>query len=125
MHSILDKLRRPDVVFYRAGGRINISSRIVRLLGIHPGDSIDILTDDCEYYLYVAHRADDTGAFRATCKPVNSGNRRSMYTNSSAIANTILDACKCTVKVAVCAGAPLEVGGRTVVPLLTRLATKP
>lgn len=69
-----EKTRRPDITFY-GGGRIDITSDIVRALGIQPGDVIDIARGKSDYYLYVRHRRADglLGRHEAQCYPSKSG----------------------------------------------------
>ena len=66
MHSILNITRRPDVTFYPSG-RIDITSRIAKVLNLCEGDVIDIAVNGCEYQLYVKHKADSyVGSHEAT-----------------------------------------------------------
>ena len=60
MKSILGNTRKADITFNRSG-RINISSRVSKLLGLTSGDVIDIVIDEEETYLYVKHRAPVVG----------------------------------------------------------------
>ena len=76
MTSLLQNTRRPDVSFY-SSGRIDITARIARALGINPGDVINIDTDGNEYILYVCHRAEQlTGQHEAQCYPTKRGKHR-------------------------------------------------
>lgn len=63
MRSLLGKARRPDVIF-RADGHFDITARVAGILGLSPGDVVDVLTDNCEYYLYVRSSASQTSAGR-------------------------------------------------------------
>lgn len=80
MESILgSRSRRPDIRFC-SDGRIDISSRIVRALGIQEGDVIDILHDKEEYYLYVRLKASEVvGRHEARCVKTNPAIRRPHY----------------------------------------------
>lgn len=70
MESLLHRnSRRPDVSFYR-DGRIDITARVARLLGIRPGDVIDIAHEGGEFYMFVSHKADDAqGRHEGQCYP--------------------------------------------------------
>lgn len=75
MKSIIGKYRKPDITFYR-NGRIDITSRVVKMLDLHEGDSIDVGEEYGDYYLYVRHRYDPRrkfGAFEATAYPSKTG----------------------------------------------------
>ena len=52
MISLLPNSRRPDVSFYQ-NGRIDITSRIAKMLHLKAGDVIDVAAEGGEYYLYV------------------------------------------------------------------------
>ena len=41
MIKLLERTRRPDITFSR-NGRISITARVVRLLSLQPGDSINV-----------------------------------------------------------------------------------
>ncbi len=51
MRSIIRNTRLPDISFY-ASGRIDITSRVAKMLGLKCGDVIDISVDGSEYYLH-------------------------------------------------------------------------
>lgn len=55
MQSLLGNSRKPDITFYRFG-RIDITSRLSKRLGIEAGDVIDILYDGMEFYVYVKEK---------------------------------------------------------------------
>ena len=46
MIKLLQRTRRPDITFCR-NGRISITARVVRLLSLQPGDSINIAFHYC------------------------------------------------------------------------------
>lgn len=60
MQSILGNTRKADITFH-AGGRINISARVSKSLGLAHGDVIDIMEHDEEIYLYIKHKAPVVG----------------------------------------------------------------
>ena len=67
MAGILGNTRRPDVTFYRSG-RIDITSRVAKLLDLHDGDVVDIDKHSGEWLLFVRHRNDKLiGAHEARC----------------------------------------------------------
>lgn len=68
MRSILDNTRRADIIFY-SHGKIDICANIVSRLRLTPGDVIDILTDEEEYYLYVRQRAPVNGRHEGMVYP--------------------------------------------------------
>ena len=73
MKSILTRTRRHDLTFYR-NGRIDITSRVAKMLGLTAGDVIDIAIEGMEYYLYVAHNGTDiTGRHEAQLYATNHG----------------------------------------------------
>lgn len=76
MHSILQFTRRPDVTFY-ANGRIDITSRVAKAIGLHDGDVIDILEEiHGEYFIYIRHHADRVcGNHEATVHATKAGSR--------------------------------------------------
>jgi bifunctional DNA-binding transcriptional regulator/antitoxin component of YhaV-PrlF toxin-antitoxin module len=71
MNSLLHNTRKPDVTLH-ADGRIDIAARAARLLGLHPGDVVDIALDERgrEAYIYVKHR-DAVGRHEAQVYPTN------------------------------------------------------
>ena len=77
MTTLLTNTRRPDISFH-ANGRIDITARTAKLLGLKPGDVIDIAVDSNEYLLYVRHRA-AVGRHEAQCYRTN---RRSVVCNN-------------------------------------------
>lgn len=74
-----ESFRQPDVTFYR-NGRIDITSRVSRILGLQPGDVIDVAVSQGEYYLYVRAKGRELhGRYAAQCYQTNKGNRRNNY----------------------------------------------
>ena len=55
----LVKPQRKVDIYFRKGGRIDITARVVRALSLQDGDVINILQADSEYFLYVERRASD------------------------------------------------------------------
>lgn len=104
--------RHNDITFH-SNGRIDLTAHVSRVLGIMPGDVINIASDDSsfpELYLYVARRADDTlGRHSCRCRPAKS-NGRYLRFFSKRLATLILDATQSTERVS------LRVGASTIVP---------
>lgn len=63
--------RKPDI-YFRENGQIDITSRVSKTLGLHPGDAINVWNAGGEYYLYVTER-NVKGKFRGVCRKVNFG----------------------------------------------------
>ncbi len=75
MHSILQFTRRPDVTLY-ATGRIDITSRVAKTIGIKDGDVIDIAESNGEYWIYIRQHAESVvGAHEATVRSSKKGSR--------------------------------------------------
>ena len=71
--------RHPDITFFRSG-RIDISSRVSRILGIEAGDVIDVAITKSDYYLYVRAKGGTLlGRYEAQCYPTNKGPRRNYF----------------------------------------------
>jgi hypothetical protein len=128
MKSLIGKLRRPDVIF-RANGHFDITARAARILDLHAGDVIDIISDDCEYFLCVAIRAKDAafGRYETRCYPSKHGARH-FRGSSAALCRAMLDACHTTAPyVALPCGEPCHdsANGRTLLPIITKLPNTP
>ena len=75
MKSILENTRRPDVTFHR-NGRIDIASRVSKVLSLCCGDVIDIGQEGDEWYIYKKYDGHSlTGNHKAQCRHTNSGKR--------------------------------------------------
>ncbi|MBR2747157.1 MAG: hypothetical protein IKD95_02210 [Bacteroidales bacterium] len=112
MESILgSRSRRPDIRFC-SNGRIDISSRVVRALGIQEGDVLDILHDSDEYYLYVRLKAEETvGRHEARCVKTNPSIKRPHYFRaySRTLCGAVLQAAGVTDRASLFAGDTVEV----------------
>ena len=90
MNTILGRTRRPDVTFYR-NGKVDITSRVSRLLDIEAGDVIDIAADGIEYYLYVRHkRADIVGRHEGQVYATYRGRCRNYRCHSKRLCEAVL-----------------------------------
>lgn len=120
MESLLGNSRRPDVTFY-ADGRIDITSRVAKILHLKDGDVVDIGVHQNEYYLYVRNKACNLiGKHEAQCfaSKKNSCNYR-VY--SRKLCSAILGISK-TDKARIPAGEATELPDIGVaVPLIIRL----
>lgn len=74
MKSLLGSFsRKPDVSFYK-NGRIDITARVARIIGIAPGDVLDVAFDGGEYYMFVREKANACiGRHEAQCWPTKKG----------------------------------------------------
>lgn len=92
MRHLLDNTRRHDITF-NAGGRIEISARVTKALGLKPGDVIDIAMSDRdrEVYLYVKHRQ-PAGRHKAQCYRTSKGHTcNSLRAHSVELCRKVLD----------------------------------
>ena len=116
--SILGGSRRPDIIF-RRNGTIDITSPVVRELGIQPGDVIDILARGTEHYLYVKLKASSAvGQHIARCR--KSG-KRTMHMRVSCrkITDYILGITG-SEEAHLTTGPAVEIDGENAVPIITR-----
>lgn len=91
MIKLLERTRRPDITFCR-NGRISITARVVRLLSLQPGDSINIAFHLGECYLLAARHDNAIGRHIAQCYPTKKGSRN-YCANSVMLARLMLDNC--------------------------------
>ncbi len=92
MIKLLQRTRRPDITFSR-NGRISITARVVRILSIQPGDSINIAFHDGECYLMATHHGNAAGRHIAQCYPTKKGSRN-YCASSVTLARLMLAGCK-------------------------------
>lgn len=121
---ILGQTRRSDISFHLSG-KIELSSRIVRALGISPGDVIDIMTSNAEFYLFVALRAASAcGRHEAACYPSNRSGRH--YRASSVrLCRAILARIPNDGHARFPAGDPTEINGIKAIPIITKRSLSP
>lgn len=84
--------RRPDISFFR-NGRIDITARLAKDIGLQPGDVIDIAIDGDEYLLHIRHKAQDViGRHEAQCFPTNKWPKRThnLRAHSKRLAEAVL-----------------------------------
>ena len=74
MIKLLERTRRPDITFFR-NGRISITARVVRLLSLQPGDSINVAFHLGECYLLAVRHQNAIGRHVAQCHPTKKGSK--------------------------------------------------
>lgn len=118
-HSILGNTRRSDISF-SPDGKIDISSRIVKALGMKKGDVIDIMMHGTEYYLYVSTPASAVfGRHEAQCYPTKSRSNH-FRTYSRRLCVAILNATGISGIARFAAGEAVEIRGHKAIPIITR-----
>lgn len=124
MKSLLGIVRRSDVIF-RDNGHFDLTARVVRLLNISPGDVVDVLSDGCEYYLYVAFHSENTscGRFEAQVFPTKrKGGGLHFRGSSSRLCRAMLSFCNAQKKAALpCGEIIVDSQGRRLLPVIVRL----
>ena len=119
METILGNTRKPDVTFYK-NGRIDLTSRIAKMLNLGNGDVIDIGLCNGEYMLYVRLKnAQVVGNHEARCY-TSKRNSHNFRAYSKKLCNAILSACGAN-KAQLASGVVVEVEALgTAIPLITR-----
>lgn len=120
MQSILINSRKADIIFRRSG-RINISARVAKSLGLACGDVIDIMEDHGEYYLYIKHHAPVVGRHEGMVMRSNkSGNH--FIAHSVTLSRYILSKCDLYNSARLCCGEALTLPNHgTALPIITKL----
>lgn len=123
MTSLLPNSRRPDLTI-NLSGRIDITCRIVRMLGLHPGDVIDVCMIGPEYYLYVRHHVQNlVGRHEGQCFPTSRGGHGSYRTWSVRLARAIRAAVgNANAALRLPCGDAQLIGDRLYVPIIIRCA---
>lgn len=119
MISLLGRSRRHDIIVRRTG-MIDITARVARILQLAPGDSIDILVDNNEYYLTVVHHASGgCGCFRAVARPTKKG--KHFRVHSTVISRALLAAVENPIVARLAVGQPIrDQQQRVLIPIITR-----
>ena len=123
MRSILGTYRRSDITF-RSNGLFDLTARGVKVLDIKPGDSIDVITDGREYYLYVARHATASWAgFKACVYPSNKKRGGNHFRGwSKQLCRAILELSGIEGKAALpCGEVVTDSTGRRLLPIIIRL----
>ena len=121
--SILGNTRKPDVAFFK-NGRIDITSRVARALGISDGDVIDVAKAGREVYLYVKIKGRDAvGKHTAQCYSTKPNKRCSNYRAFSVrLCKAILDMSGGEHTARLAAGDITQIEGvGSAIPLITRI----
>lgn len=119
MTNILTHTRRPDITFCR-DGRILISARLARTLGIMEGSSINVAFEDQECYVFARHHRPGESHI-ARCWP--SKHKGGTYCASSVLlSRAMLDHCGITGdKAAFSTGAVVTRADQTFVTVLYKI----
>lgn len=120
MKSILGNTRKADITFSR-NGRINISARVSKSLGLTNGDIIDIIEDQDqeEFYLYVKYRSPVVGRHEGK---VFRSNKSGHYFVASSITlcRYILSKCNVNERVSLSCGSPITLSSFGIaLPIIT------
>lgn len=119
MKRLLQYTRRPDISFSR-DGTIRVSARVVRSLGLRPGDSINIAVDGGEYLLHAVTHHGATGRFEASCHPTKKGSNN-YRARSVRLCRALLDSVgESSFRVAYAVGDAVIRSGYIYLPLITR-----
>lgn len=118
MKKLIPHTRRPDISFHR-NGTIRLSSRIVRILSISPGDSINIALSDGEYLLHAIRHPPQSGRFEAQCRASKRGGRN-LCANSVRLCSLLMQAIGCHAdKIAFPVGQPTIINQTLYLPIIT------
>ena len=120
MLNILSFTRRSDLTFCRSG-RIYISARVVRILGLNSGDSINITCQDGEFLIFaVSALKNPAGANVAACRPSNKKGMH-FYCNCAKLAKAMLRIANVkTDRVSFFVGYPTLLNGTKALPIITK-----
>lgn len=117
MIKLLERTRRPDITFSR-NGRISITARVVRLLSLQPGDSINVAFHLGECYLLAARHDNAIGRHIAQCYPTKKGSRN-YCANSVMLCRLMLDNCRIREqRASFMVGQAEKRDGETVLPII-------
>ena len=124
MTNLLHITRKHDITFCR-NGRIHISARVAKLLGLGVGDAINIAhTGDGEYLLYIQLKAGCyIGGRVATCYPSKHGGRH-FRANSKALCDALLDAAGVApqrLSASFYAGEAITISDTLYIPIITKV----
>lgn len=119
MKSILGNTRKADIIF-NASGKIDITARVAKTLELQPGDVVDIMHSNEEFYLYIKHHAPVDGRHDGTAIQTNQrGNH--FRVQSKALCTAILQECKADKKVKLRVGETVALAdGEKAISIITR-----
>lgn len=107
MSTILGNTRRPDVTFYRSG-RIDITSRVAKILNLGDGDVVNIDKQNGEWLLFVKLRNSFViGTHEARCYASKKGSRN-YRAYSKRLCDAVLVECGETEKARLAMGEAIE-----------------
>ena len=95
MTSVLGNTRRHDIAFH-PNGRIDITARVAKAMGLEAGDVIDIVTGNGECYLRIKHRAANVvGRHEAQVYPTSRSVRKchNLRCHSKRLTDAVLKMC--------------------------------
>ena len=119
MIKLLEHNRRPDISFSRKRGTIRITARVARVLGLRPGDAINIAVSNGEYLLHAVHVVNGIGRFEAQCYPTKKGSGN-YCANCVRLCRCLLDSVGVKAdRAAYMVGQPFERDSATYVPIIT------
>lgn len=119
MKSILPNSRKHDISFH-ASGKIDISAHIARKLTLAPGDVIDIVQEQSEWYLYVKLRSGKyAGRYEGRVWATTHG-KGTFRTYSKALANAVLSAAGASGRLRCPCGAEIERDNRKYITIIYR-----
>lgn len=120
MEHLIKNSRRHDITI-STSGIMSLSARLVRMLDIQDGDTINVGCDKDNYYIYVAYRRQEAVRCKAKCYSLNKSGR-CMRCCSKELAMGIINKVakgQRTVKLPI--GNAMLLNGRVAVPLITKL----
>jgi anaerobic selenocysteine-containing dehydrogenase len=92
---------------FHSSGRIDITARVAKSLGLQHGDIVDIMHDRGEWYLYIKYHAPVYGRHEGMAYRSNArGNHFRVW--SKALCNAILKECQASDKVKLCVSDPVD-----------------
>lgn len=106
MRSLSGNNSKHDITV-RRNGLIDMNARISRILDLHNGDVIDVVTDGTEFYLCVRLRSRDKETTRNTVSRANRGGSH-FRCWSKKICRAILDECHAESHVRLRVGEPID-----------------
>jgi hypothetical protein len=124
MISILTENNRRSDISFSPDGRIDISARVAKLLDIRQGDTLDIMCDKAEYYLYVRNRSPQFGRFEATCYRSNKKGRH-FRAYSQRLCKAVLSACNTATKLCIGVGEIRHISGQDYLTIITKKRLNP
>lgn len=118
MQKLLENTRRHDITFCR-NGIIRITARVVHILGLSPGDSINIAFSNGEYLLFATRH--NVGRHEGQCRPTKKGSGN-FCANSARLCRSLFEALNLSCdKASFMAGEKVELADTIYLPIITKL----